>query len=144
MSATEEERTYAVGRINLLLEEYRALRSDLAQQSAAHATLIGFLAAAAALLTDRGGFTSGEWLVVVAGVLVIGLLYWLLSLPIRRDMARRVAEIEQALNLLADTAYGNLPSGTENAELQWETWRQTKKWYKRRPKPSKTGKSTGQ
>lgn len=109
-------------RIALLLEEYRSLRADLVQRTASHASLLGFLVAAVALITRPEDFKPGAWMAMVLVVLVIGLVYWVRSQQITKDLGARVADIEDALNQLATIAYGQSTGEVgSKAELQWES-----------------------
>lgn len=109
-------------RIALLLEEYRSLRADLVQRTASHASLLGFLLAAVALIPKPEDFRPGPWMAVALVVLVIGLVYWVRSQQITKDLGARVADIEDALNKLATIAYGQCAGEVgSKAELQWES-----------------------
>lgn len=105
----------AQGLIGLLLEEYRALRSEIDQRIAARATLMGFLAAGAAFIVGSHR-TVLTW-IAGAVVLVILLAVWGSSTAMLGRIGKRTRKLEKQINLLAKEAYGL--SGTPTL-LQWE------------------------
>lgn len=106
----------AKGQIDLLLEEYRALRSEIDQRIGARATLMGFVAAGAAfILSSRGVVLT--WL-AAAVFLALLVIVWGSSTAMLGRLGRRVREIERQINLLAMDAYG-LPQAP--TLMQWET-----------------------
>ena len=106
----------ARGQIELLLEEYRALRSEVDQRISARATLVGFLAAGAAFIV--GSHRSVATWLVAAVFLVILVAVWGSSTSMLGRIGKRIRELEQQINSLAKTAY-DLPDTPRL--LQWET-----------------------
>jgi hypothetical protein len=105
----------AKGQIDLLLEEYRALRSEIDQRIAARSTLVGFLAAGAAFIVGSRSVLV-TW-VSVTVFLIIVVVVWGSSSSMLGRLGRRIRALEEQLNLLAKTAYGL--SDTPSL-LQWE------------------------
>jgi hypothetical protein len=106
----------AKGQIGLLLEEYRALRSEVEQRIGARATLLGFLAAGTAFIagSHKATFT---W-IAGAVFLVVLVAVWGSSTAMLGRMGERIRVLEEQINLLAKDAYG-LPAIPKL--LQWET-----------------------
>jgi hypothetical protein len=114
---SEDERIRRVqGQINLLLEEYRALRAEVTARIGARMTLIGFLAASAALLVGKDSGSTWVYIVVVA-LMATGLTVWSWSWRLLDKLSRHLAVVETRLNELAAQAYG---AGMESGPFTWE------------------------
>jgi hypothetical protein len=105
----------AKGQIELLLEEYRALRSEIDQRIGARATLVGFLAAGAAFIVGSHKVLV-TWVTAIV-FLVIVVAVWGSSSSMLGRLGKRVKAIEDQINLMAKTAYGLSDTPTL---LQWE------------------------
>jgi hypothetical protein len=105
----------AKGLIGLLLEEYRALRSEVDQRIAARATLVGFLAAGAAFIVSSHR-TALTW-IAGAVVLVILVAVWGSSTAMLGRIGKTTRKLEKQINLLAKEAYGLSETPTL---LEWE------------------------
>jgi len=106
----------AKGQIELLLEEYRALRSEIDQRIGARATLIGFVAAGAAFIVSSRSVLA-TWASVPV-FLIIVVVVWGSSSSMLGRLGRRIRALEERINLMAKTAYG---LSDTSSLLQWET-----------------------
>jgi hypothetical protein len=100
-----------------MLDEYRALRTEINSRISSRATLLGFLAASVALLSKNSALSDHEKWGAVAAVLGAGIIYWYRSHKLIKKAAGRVANVEEAINKKAETAYG-LPQNEQL--LRWE------------------------
>ena len=104
-------------RLNLLLEEYRSLRSEVTSRIASRMTLLGFLTASLAFVV--GIHHRSAWVWALVGLLVaFGAGIWVWSGLLIGRLSARLAKLEEVMNALAAEAYG--PSKTDE-QLVWET-----------------------
>jgi hypothetical protein len=90
--------------LQLLLEEYRTLRTELLQRISSRLQLLGFFGASAALVVGvRGERAAAYFLVLIVTVLAV---YWWRSAVLLGRVARRLVLIEARLNGLASMTYG--------------------------------------
>lgn len=115
MSDDEQVRR-AEGQINLLLEEYRSLRSEITTRLGARMTLLGFLTASAALLV--GAQSGSTWVyILVVGLIATGAAVWFRSGQLLGMLSDRLATLEDSLNARAGEAF-RLPQ--DRPLLAWE------------------------
>lgn len=108
----------ARGQIDLLMEEYRALRNDIGSRVTAQTTLLGFTAAGLAVFVgtrDAPGWVYG---IVVGTVLTVLTVVFLINLRWIRAAGNHVARIESRVNALARIAYGLM---ADEILLSWQT-----------------------
>ncbi|MFI6283332.1 hypothetical protein ACIBCM_01020 [Streptomyces sp. NPDC051018] len=93
--------------IQLLLEEYRALRAEITQRVTERVQIVAAAGVGAVILTAAGGFSFGKPHLYAAFGVVLFALAW--SRKGARDMAelgRHVRGLEIRINALAAEAYG--------------------------------------
>jgi hypothetical protein len=104
----------ARGRLEVLLKEYDALRSEVTTRLGASATLVGFAAAAIGIAASgRGG---SRWIAAaVVGVLI--LLVWVSYLRQLAGIRTYLIDLEHQINLASRDAYG---LAEDVVMLSWE------------------------
>jgi hypothetical protein len=107
----------AAGRLNILLEEYRALRSEVNQRIGASATLVGFVAAGAAFVTSSNVSKLSWVAVAIVGFLV--LIVWASNLSMLGRLGKRLHRLETLINEAAREAYGLSP---DDPLLAWDSY----------------------
>ncbi len=102
----------------MVLEEYRALRSETTQRLGSSMTLLAFLSAAAALIVNSKTTSSATWTVVaVLGAFLI--VVWLSYLHMIYRLGRYLRTVEAKVNALAAVAHPGVPAVEV---LGWEAW----------------------
>ena len=112
----------------LILVEYRALRDEITVRVGSRMTLVGVLAAGAALLVGDKG--RPNWVYGLAGFLVLaGAVVWYWSGRMLARLSAHIARLEEDLNELALEAYGSAEAyrSAPAPLLSWETVRTAKR-----------------
>ena len=133
----QQEHIAARDKINILLKEYDALRTEILTRTnnaytllTAAATLV--VGAVAWFVTTEAGRSKFLWLIAILAFLaaVFSYLFWVIVLSIER-CAYRLVEIEARVNQLAGE--------TRDPLLQWETcWGSLAMgWFRRFPLPER-------
>jgi hypothetical protein len=124
-SHLSEPREAANARLQLLLEEYRALRSEVNQRIATNGALIGFATAAGAIFAT-GDHRGVVWW-VAAAVAVLVAAVWGSNLAGLQVLSKHLRELEGLMNLYLEIAYPRdivgSPIGLPEHIMSWETWR---------------------
>lgn len=116
------------GVIELLLEEYKALRSEINQRVAERVRLTAAAGAIALILTATGNFPVGRHLYTAAALVAFVTIWALWGLRRTIELGAHLARLEDRINALSMRAYG-----APNV-FTWEHWmaakrrRRTERW----------------
>jgi hypothetical protein len=100
--------------IDLLLEEYRTLRSEVVARVQSRTQLTAFAVAGTGLVAS----TRSPWLMSFAGLLIlIGAVVWIRSQSLLESLGRAISQLEKQIDSLASIAYET----SAGLPLSWET-----------------------
>jgi H+/Cl- antiporter ClcA len=119
----------AKGQVDLLVEEYRSLHSNINVRISAQATLLGFLGAGLALSAAARKAPAWVYVMVAALFLVVVAAVWMGNNYWISEAGSRIAQIEKKINDLARSAY-NL--GEHESLLTWQGERNNSRGLVRR------------
>jgi hypothetical protein len=124
-SHVEEPQQSAKGRLDVLLEEYRALRAEVNQRLATNGALVGFAAAGIAIFATGDHSRAVWWVAAAVGLLVVAV--WGSNLLGLAALSKHLRGLELAINRYADLAFPRENAGASDLVpanlLSWETWR---------------------
>lgn len=84
------------GRLNVMLEEYRALRAESVARMSSRGTLTGFLAASLALVLSKDQPAANVWAVGAATTAIASV--WLYSLAMLRRLRSHLVSLQRMIN----------------------------------------------
>lgn len=109
----------AAGRLSVLLEEYRTLRTEVTGRIAGRFTLTGIVIAASALVIAKEVPDDSKLPIGAAVVVLVGVI-WAWSWKLVKDLRTHLKVLEERINYEAKQAYGQTTHATKNL-LTWES-----------------------